>query len=186
MDSILVTAFMPFGDDKLNPTELILSALPDRMGDKQILKLLLPVEFEEAPRLAAMSLMRSRPSAVLMLGQAGGRAAVTPERVAINVMDARMPDNAGFEPHDVPVEQEGPAAYFSTLPIKKLVEELTAGGLPAAVSNSAGTYVCNAVMYGVLHAIAMRELDIPAGFIHVPFITLEEGIRAAEIILGVL
>ncbi len=202
MPDILVTAFRPFGGDGINPTERILSSLPDELDGKHIFKLLLPVEFEEAPRMAARSLMRIRPSAVVMLGQAGGRRDITPERVAINIMDASIPDNAGYEPKDVPLASDGPAAYFATLPIKHIVERLRSQGLSAAVSNSAGTYVCNALMYGVLHEIARRGLDIKAGFVHfpfireqvegradrqgVPFIEPEDAIRAARTIVGAL
>ena len=196
MTDILVTAFKPFGGDEINPTELILSALPEKTDDARIVKLLLPVEFEEAPRMAMRTIMRLRPGAVVLMGQAGGRRDITPERVAINVMDASIPDNAGFKPCDMPVEEGAPAAYFSTLPIKTMVEAMRADGLLASVSNSAGTYVCNALMYSVLRGIAERGLDIPAGFVHfpfiraqvegredrinMPFIELDDAIRAAE------
>ena len=159
----------------MNPTELILSALPDTVGGARVLKQLLPVEFSAAGDIAAERILRERPSAVVLMGQAGGRDAVTPERVAINVIDAYMPDNAGVMPQDAPVVPGGPAAYFATLPIKKIVEAIKALGVPAKVSNSAGTYVCNCLMYRVLHTLCENGLDIPAGFIHFPFI--EEQVK---------
>ncbi len=175
MKNILVTAFEPFGGEAINPTGLILSSLPDEIAGVKLVKLLLPVEFIAAPELVRQAIEACGPAAVIMLGQAGGRSAVTPERVAINVMDARMPDNAGFMPQDEPIAPGGAAAYFATLPVRRLVERLTAEGVPASVSNSAGTYVCNAVMYGALSRLygAAEESGgevIPAGFVHFPFI----------------
>ena len=193
--SILVTAFEPFGGDALNPTELILSALPDTVDGARLLKQLLPVEFSAAGDIAVERILREKLAAVILMGQAGGRDSVTPERVAINIMDAYSPDNAGFMPQDAPAVPSGPSAYFSTLPIKRIVEAINAVGVPAKVSNSAGTYVCNCLMYRVLHALAENGVDIPAGFIHfpfieeqvklvpgreqAPFITLDSAVRAA-------
>lgn len=166
---ILVTAFMPFGGDAVNPTETILSRLPNAFRNFSVKKLLLPVEFERCVRIALESIDRLSPAAVLMLGQAGGRSAVTPERVAINIMDATIPDNAGYMPVDMPICDEGDAALFSTLPIKRIVNSVNKNGLPCAVSNSAGTYVCNTLMYGVLNALKDIKNAPLAGFIHVPY-----------------
>lgn len=202
MKTILTTAFEPFGGETINPTGLIIKALPDSLSDAKILKMLLPVEFIKAPQIAKHAIDELCPDAVILLGQAGGRAYVTPERVAINIMDARMPDNAGFMPADEPITPNGAAAYFSTLPIKSITAELKANGIPAEVSNSAGTYVCNALMYGVMEHLKDKALRqgrpcIPAGFIHFPYIRqqaegkpqtppfmeLEQEILAARLIL---
>lgn len=167
---ILVTAFTPFGGDALNASQEILNALPDALGGVRLEKRLLPVSFCFAPRLALEAAERLRPEAIVCLGQAAGRDAVTPERVAVNLMDAKIPDNDGFQPVDEPVIQNAPAAYFSTLPIKAMVEAMQRIGVPARLSNTAGTYVCNALMFAMLH----QTKDIPCGFIHVPYLT-EQG-----------
>ena len=167
---ILVTAFTPFGGDALNASQEILNALPATLGGVRLEKFLLPVSFRAAPRLALEAAERLRPEAIVCLGQAGGRDAVTPERVAVNLMDASMPDNDGFQPVDEPVIPNAPAAYFSALPVKAMVEAMQRIGVPARLSNTAGTYVCNALMFAMLH----QTKDIPCGFIHVPYLT-EQG-----------
>ena len=164
---ILVTAFTPFGGDALNASQEILNALPATLGGVRLEKRLLPVSFCFAPRLALEAADRLRPEAIVCLGQAGGRDAVTPERVAVNLMDASMPDNDGFQPVDEPVIPNAPAAYFSALPVKTMVEAMQRIGVPARLSNTAGTYVCNALMFAMLH----QTKDIPCGFIHVPYLT---------------
>ena len=164
---ILVTAFTPFGGDALNASQEILNALPATLGGVRLEKRLLPVSFRSAPRLALEAAERLRPEAIVCLGQAGGRDAVTPERVAVNLMDAKIPDNDGFQPVDEPVIPNAPAAYFSALPVKAMVEAMQRIGVPARLSNTAGTYVCNALMYAVLH----QTKDVPCGFIHVPYLT---------------
>ena len=168
--AILITAFAPFGGDALNASQEVLTALPDVLGGVRLDKRLLPVSFRSAPRLAAEAAERLRPEAIVCLGQAAGRDAVTPERVAVNLMDAAAPDNDGFQPVDEPVIPSGPAAYFSTLPVKAMVEAMRRLDVPARLSNTAGTYVCNALMYAMLH----RVKDVPCGFIHVPYLT-EQG-----------
>lgn len=167
---ILVTAFTPFGGDAKNASQEILNALPVTLSGVRLEKRLLPVSFRAAPQIAAEAAASLRPEAIVCLGQAGGRDAVTPERVAVNLMDAAMPDNDGFQPVDVPIFPDAPAAYFSTLPVKALVETMQGIGVPARLSNTAGTYVCNALMYAMLH----RVKDVPCGFIHVPYLT-EQG-----------
>ena len=167
---ILVTAFTPFGGDALNASQEILNALPDTLGGVRLKKRLLPVSFHSATRLAQEAAERLRPEAIVCLGQAAGRDAVTPERVAVNLMDASMPDNDGFQPMDEPVIPNAPAAYFSTLPVKAMVEAMQRIGVPARLSDTAGTYVCNALMYAMLH----QTKDVPCGFIHVPYLT-EQG-----------
>lgn len=106
---------------------------------------------------------------MLCVGQAGGRAAITPERVAINLMDARIPDNAGFQPVDQPVVPGGPDAYFATLPVRRMAETIEKAGIPAQISNTAGTYVCNCLLYTLLHTAAVEYPGMPGGFIHVPY-----------------
>ena len=167
---ILVTAFTPFGGDALNASQEILNALPATLGGVRLEKRLLPVSFRSAPRLALEAAERLRPDAIVCLGQAGGRDAVTPERVAVNLMDAAMPDNDGFQPVDEPIFPDGPAACFSTLPVKAMVEAMQRLAVPARLSDTAGTYVCNCHMYAMLH----RMREIPCGFIHVPYLT-EQG-----------
>ena len=167
---ILVTAFSPFGGDAQNASQEILNALPETLGGVRLEKRLLPVSFRSAPRLALEAVERLRPETIVCLGQAAGRDAVTPERVAVNLMDAAMPDNDGFQPVDEPVIPNAPAAYFSTLPVKAMVEAMQRIGVPARLSDTAGTYVCNALMYALLHHVR----GIPCGFIHVPYLT-EQG-----------
>lgn len=173
---LLLTAFEPFGGEESNPSLEALRLLPDRLEGWDILKLSLPVAFGLSLSALETALDEHRPDAVLCLGQAGGRAGLTPERVAINVDDAGIPDNLGNQPIDRPIRAGGPAAYFSTLPVKAMAAAIRAEGLPALVSNSAGTYVCNHLMYGLLD---MLERDYPqtrGGFMHVPF-TNEQAAR---------
>ena len=168
--AILITAFTPFGADARNASQEILNALPDALCGVRIDRLLLPVSFRAAPRLALEAASSLRPEAIVCLGQAGGRDAVTPERIAVNLMDAAMPDNDGFQPVDEPIIPDAPAAYFSTLPVKAMVDAMHQTGVPARLSNSAGTYVCNALMFAMLHHVKL----VPCGFIHVPYLT-EQG-----------
>ena len=167
---ILVTAFDPFGGESVNPAQQAVERLEDVIGGHQIRKLIIPTVFGRAAELVIQEMDDLRPDAVVCVGQAGGRKAVTPERIAINVMDANITDNAGVRPQDEPIVPDGPAAYFSTLPIKKMVEEIREAGLAADVSNSAGTFVCNSLLYSVLHHAATNMPETKAVFIHVPFI----------------
>ncbi len=168
--AILVTAFAPFGGDARNASQEVLIALPETLGGVRLEKRLLPVSFCGATVIALGAASSLRPEAMVCLGQAGGRDAVTPERVAVNLMDAAIPDNDGFQPVDAPVIPNAPAAYFSTLPVKAMVDSMQRIGVPARLSDSAGTYVCNALMFAVLHRID----QIPRGFIHVPYLA-EQG-----------
>lgn len=167
---ILVTAFTPFGGDTLNASQEILNVLPDALGGVWLEKLLLPVSFRAAPGLALETAKALRPEAIVCLGQAGGRDAVTPERVAVNLMDAAISDHDGFQPVDAPIVPDGPAAYFSALPVKAMVAAMQRSEVPARLSNTAGTYVCNCLMYSMLHRIHA----IPCGFIHLPYLA-EQG-----------
>lgn len=174
---ILLTAFEAFGGESINPTQEALKLLPDSIGGAEILRMTVPVTFSGAAEPVLAAIDCERPDAVLCLGQAGGRAGLTPERVAINIDDARIPDNAGAQPADEPIAAGAPAAYFATLPIKAMTEAIRAAGVPASVSDSAGTFVCNHLMYAVLRHIAEAGLPIRAGFMHVPFLPEQTAAR---------
>lgn len=177
---LLLTAFDPFGGEKVNPAQKAVS-LVGEFGGIEIVKLTVPTVFREASRQVIEAIRREKPVAVLCIGQAGGRAAVTPERVAINLMDARIPDNAGNRPEDEPIFPSAPDAYFSTLPIKKMVEAIRKRGIPAEVSNTAGTFVCNELMYSVLHALKTEFPSAIGGFMHVPFIPEQAANKGANV-----
>jgi pyroglutamyl-peptidase len=166
---VLVTGFDAFCGEAINPSWEICEQLPAEIGGVRVEKCRVPCEFGRAVKTVVSAIERFRPALVICLGQAGGRAHLSVERVAINVNDARIPDNAGAQPIDEPTAPEGPPAYFATLPIKAMVEAMRRAEVPAEVSNSAGTYVCNHLMYGVLHYLAQRSPGVRAGFIHVPY-----------------
>ena len=174
---LLITAFEPFGGDAINASASVLSALPDRIGDWMLHKALLPVIFGAAGEQAIALAEAWKPEAILCLGQAGGRKQVTPEWIAVNLQYARIPDNAGNSPMDQPVVPEGPAAYFATLPVRAMAEAMEAAGFPAAVSYTAGAYVCNDLFYRLLHRF--RDTDIRVDFIHVPAVSELEPTLAA-------
>jgi pyroglutamyl-peptidase len=167
---ILITAFDPFGGDKVNPALEAVKLMKDTIAGAEIVKLEIPTVFNKSIDLVVKTIDAVKPDVVLNVGQAGGRFDVTPERVAINVDDARIKDNEGNQPIDQPIAKDGAPAYFATLPVKAMVEAIKAVELPSSLSNSAGTFVCNHIMYGTLHHIAKNQLNIRAGFIHVPFI----------------
>ncbi|ASO19570.1 pyroglutamyl-peptidase [Actinoalloteichus hoggarensis] len=176
MTSVLLTGFEPFDGAKINPSwQAVSQAREDFDGAAELHVAELPVEFARCGAALAAALDRTRPDLVIAVGQAGGRAGITLERVAINIDDARIPDNAGDQPVDVPVVADGPAAYFSTLPIKSCVAELHRTGVPASVSQTAGTFTCNHVFYRLMHELAGgrgRRGDGSGprgGFVHVPF-----------------
>lgn len=166
---LLLTAFDPFGGAAINPALEAVKGVPEKIGNVEVIKLTVPTVFHKSVDLTVQAIDTHRPDAVLCIGQAGGRYELTPERVAINLDDARIPDNAGSQPIDVPICPNGPAAYFSTLPIKAMASAIREAGLPASVSNTAGTFVCNHLMYGVLHHLAVHQPGTKAGFLHVPF-----------------
>lgn len=165
----LVTGFDAFCGETINPSWQICERLPSEIAGVRVVTRRLPCEFRRAIEVVAEAIERERPSIVICLGQAGGRAHLSVERVAINVDDARAEDNAGNRPIDEPIAVMGPAAYFATLPIKAMVQAMRVAGVPAEVSNSAGTFVCNHVMYGVLHYVGSTAPATRAGFIHVPY-----------------
>ncbi|MHB1271410.1 MAG: pyroglutamyl-peptidase I [Rhodanobacter sp.] len=167
---ILLTGFDPFGGEVINPSWETVRALHGRrIGGHLIVARLLPTEFAGSLRALKAALRETAPTIVLGVGQAGGRRQLSIERVAVNVQDARIPDNAGAQPVDEPVIAGGPAAYFSTLPIKTMLAALHAHGLPAEISQSAGTYVCNHIAYAMLH-LASKRRGVRAGFIHIPYL----------------
>ncbi|WP_396431231.1 pyroglutamyl-peptidase I [Limnohabitans sp.] len=166
---VLLTGFEPFGGQSLNPSWEVARALHGEViAGAQVTAVQLPCVFAQALPALKQALASHRPDIVLALGQAEGRCDFSVERVAINVQDARIPDNAGAQPIDVPVAAGGPAAYFSSLPIKALVAGLRAAGFPASVSQTAGTFVCNQVFYGLQHALAGQ--GVHSGFMHVPLL----------------
>jgi pyroglutamyl-peptidase len=168
--SVLLTGFEPFGGEEVNPSAEIARQLHGTVvAGHEIRGALLPCVFGESIVELQRQMRATKPALVICLGQAGGRPDITPERVAINVDDARLADNAGGQPIDRPIRPKGPAAYFSTLPIKAMVAALQQRGVPASVSQTAGTFVCNHVFYGLMHALRGQR-KIRGGFIHVPFL----------------
>lgn len=168
---LLLTAFDPFGGEKINPALEAVKRVQDKIGDLEIVKLEVPTVFYKSIDTVTNAIEKEHPDVVLCIGQAGGRFDITPERVAININDARIPDNEGNQPLSGPIFEDGENAYFSSLPIKAMVAEIRKADIPASVSNSAGTFVCNHLMYGVLYTIAKKYPSMCGGFMHVPFIT---------------
>ncbi|KXT77955.1 pyroglutamyl-peptidase I [Streptococcus sp. DD13] len=196
---ILVTAFEPFGGEAINPALEAVKRLPQTIKGAQISWLQVPTVFGESAEILAQAISDQRPDAVLCVGQAGGRMGLSPERVAINLDDARIPDNKGQQPLDQPIQPDGPAAYFSTLPIKAMVQAIKKAGIPASVSNSAGTFVCNHLMYQALYLADQAYPEMRAGFLHIPYLLeqvleksqtpamgLEDIIRGLEAAIGAI
>ena len=187
---IIVTGFDPFGGEKINPSIECVKALPEIEG-VELIRLELPTVFKESAKRLNEVINDVKPDAVLSVGQAGGRPGITMERIAINVDDARIPDNISQQPIDETIQTEGEAAYFTTLPIKRIVKAIREAGILAEVSNSAGTFVCNHIMYQALFAATKADKPFKAGFMHIPFIPeqttdkpslpLEESTKALQI-----
>ena len=195
---ILMTAFDAFGGETINPALEAVQRLTPPAG-VELIRVEVPTVFGKSVQVAAEAIAREHPDVVLCIGQAGGRAQITPERVAINVMDATIADNAGVMPVDAPVVPGGENALFATVPVKRLVQTIQLEGIPAKLSNTAGTFVCNQLLYGVLHLCKEQYPHIQAGFIHVPFLPqqtvgkgdlpsmpLEDMVRALEAVLACL
>lgn len=193
----LVTGFEPFGGDRVNPSFEALRLLPVRLGALDIATAALPVVYGAALPALREAIAAAAADIVLSVGLAGGRAELSLERIAINIDDARIPDNGGNRPIDRPVVAGGPAAYFATLPIKAAAAALREAGLPAAVSNTAGTFLCNHVFYGLMHVAAHGTRPFRGGFLHVPYLpsqaarqpgtpsmALEQIVEGIEIILA--
>ena len=189
---IIVTGFDPFGGETINPSIECVKALPEIEG-VELIRLELPTVFKESAKRLNEVINDVKPDAVLSVGQAGGRPGITMERIAINVDDARIPDNISQQPIDETIQTEGEAAYFTTLPIKRIVKAIREAGISAEVSNSAGTFVCNHIMYQSLFAATKADKPFKAGFMHIPFIPeqttdkpslpLEESTRALQIVI---
>ena len=187
---IIVTGFDPFGGETINPSIECVKALPEIEG-VELFRLELPTVFKKSAICLNEAINDVKPDAVLSVGQAGGRPGITMERIAINVDDARIPDNISQQPIDEAIQSEGEAAYFSTLPIKRIVKAIREAGIPAEVSNTAGTFVCNHIMYQALFAATKANKPFKAGFMHIPFIPeqtedkpslpLEESTKALQI-----
>lgn len=167
---VLITGFDPFGGESINPALEAVKKLPETIAGAEVIKLEIPTVFKKSLEKIEENIIKYNPDIVISVGQAGGRFGVTPERVAINMDDARIKDNEGNQPIDESVFADGDTAYFTNLPIKAMVKEMQEGGIPASVSNTAGTFVCNHVMYGILYMAQKKYTNIKGGFIHVPYI----------------
>lgn len=179
MKKILVTGFEPFGGEKINPSWEAVKSLPSEIKEYSLTKLLIPVVFGEAASIVLNTAERIRPDVILCIGQAGGRAEITPELVAINLRHASTPDNIGNQPKDEPIIEETPAAYFSTIPVRKIAEMINSRGISSKVSYSAGTYVCNDLLYTLLARYDGSATRV--GFIHVPYSTDQGKIPSMEL-----
>ena len=168
MKKLLITGFDPFGGKSINPTWEAVKLLPDTIGEYKLTKLEIPTVFGAAAQAVIDKADEILPDVIISVGQAGGRAAVTPEMVGINLRYASIPDNMGAVPCDIPIVEGAPAAYFSTLPVRAMAKAICDAGLPGAVSYSAGSFVCNDVLYSLLHRF--DGTAVRAGFIHVPFL----------------
>ncbi len=194
----LVTGFDPFGGDEVNPSSLAVGKLKKRIGKIVVHTAELPTSYARSAEVLRAAIAKAKPDIVLCVGQAGGRTELCLERVAINVQDARIRDNDGKQPIDKPVVADGPAAHFATLPIKACVAEMRKAGLPAAVSNTAGTFVCNHIFYALMDIAASHPLPMRGGFLHIPYVpeqaarlggapsmSVSDIVRGIEIILEV-
>lgn len=168
MKRLLITGFSPFGGDGINPSWQAVRALPERVGGWELYKRELPVAFRGGPKALFEALEEAEPDAVLMIGLAASRGAVTPERQGFNEMVARIPDNEGYQPQNEPVVPGGRQVLFSTLPVEDMTEAILSAGVPARVSDDAGRFVCNALLYSALYRLEQADDPVPAAFIHVP------------------
>src|ERR1043165_6499090 len=188
----LVTGFDAFGGDTINPSALAVRKLKRKLGGVVIHTAVLPTSYARSAIALGGAIHEVRPDIVLCVGQAGGRAELCLERVAINVQDARIKDNDGKQPVDRPVVRDGPAAHFATLPIKACVAEMRKAGLPAAVSNTARTVVCNNAFYALMDLVARHPVPMKAGFLHIPYVPEQASrlgavpsMALAEIVRGI-
>lgn len=188
---LLLTAFDPFGGETVNPAQEAVKMVSSRVGNVEVIKCVVPTVFGKSIETVAAAIEDCRPDAVLCIGQAGGRADLTPERIAINLDDASIADNEGNRPVDTPIFPDGKPAYFSTLPVKAMVAAIRAVGIPASLSNTAGTFVCNHLMYGVLYTLEKYCPSVRGGFLHVPYIPSQvtggrgiPSMSAADIVRG--
>ncbi|NLC54520.1 MAG: pyroglutamyl-peptidase I [Erysipelothrix sp.] len=174
---LLITGFDAFGIDKINPSFQAVQLLPDKIGNIEIIKAVLPTKFIEVKEVIDKLLKEVKPDYFIAVGQAEGRDHIALEKVAINLMTARIIDNAGYQPTDKPIEADGQTAYFSNLPLNKLLKALKAKDIPSKISYSAGVFVCNTSFYHLMYLINEKKLDLKAGFIHIPLIPKQLDIR---------
>ena len=172
MKKLLITGFDPFGGANINPSWEAVRSLPEQIGNCVLCKLEIPTIFEKAAETVLATAAEFCPDVILCVGQAGGRSAVTPERIAVNIRDARIPDNSGKQPSGERISANGPAAYFATLDPEQICNAILQSGIDAAISNSAGTFVCNDTLYSLLHHY--NETSVQIGFIHIPYLP-EQG-----------
>ena len=182
MKKLLITGFQPFDGESVNPALEVAKGLQGKtINGYEVIAREIPVVRFEALKAVQAAIEELQPNAVITIGQAGGRPDITVERVGINIDDFRIPDNKGNQPIDEPVVTGGPVAYWAPLPIKKMVANVKAQGIPASVSNSAGTYVCNHLLYGLLHYLTTQgKTAIPAGFIHIPYLPEQMAVRSGK------
>ena len=179
MKQLLITGFDPFGGASVNPAREAVMALPDVVGDYALTKLEIPTVFGLAAETVLQAAEALCPDIILCVGQAGGRAAITPEVVAINLREASIPDNHGNQPRNIPVVENAPAAYFSTLPVRAMAESVKAAGIPCSLSYSAGVFVCNDLLYTLLHHY--DGTDTRVGFVHIPYLPEQAGEGVASL-----
>jgi len=170
---VLITGFDPFGGEPINPALEAVKLVSDNVDGAEVVKQEIPTVFKKSIAKLEEALITHNPDVVICVGQAGGRFEITPERIAINVDDARIPDNEGNQPIDEPIVHDGPDAYFSKLPVKAIINTLQKGCIPSKISETAGTFVCNHLMYGLLHLIHTKYPHIRGGFIHIPYVTAQ-------------
>lgn len=166
---VLITGFDPFGGESVNPAYEAVKLLPEQIQGAEIIKIEIPTVYDKAGKTVEEGIKKYQPDVVLCIGQAGGRSSIQIEKVAINLAEARIKDNEGNQPMDTAIKEDGENAYFTNLPCKAVVNELRLAGIPASISYTAGTFVCNDVMYDLLYMISKRYQHIRGGFIHVPF-----------------
>ncbi|MDD7392392.1 pyroglutamyl-peptidase I [Fusobacterium gastrosuis] len=170
MKKILVTGFDPFGGEKINPALEVIKLLPKKIGENEVKILEIPTVWKKSIKKIEDEINAYNPDYILSIGQAGGRTDISIERVAINIDDYRIPDNEGNQPIDKKIFENGKDAYFSNLPIKAMLKEIQKAGIPASISNTAGTFVCNHVFYGVRYLLETKFKDKKSGFIHIPYL----------------
>ncbi len=179
MKKLLITGFEPFGGEKINPSWEAVGGLPQEIGEYVLTKMRVPVVFGEAAEIVKAEAERICPDVILCIGQAGGRTAITPELVGINLRHADIPDNKGNQPKDEPIIAGGPAAHFTTLPVRRMADAISASGVPSKVSYSAGAYVCNDLLYTLLSTFEGSKTRV--GFIHIPYCTEQEKEPSMEL-----
>ncbi len=185
MKKLLITGFEPFGGEEINPSWEAAARMPAEIGGYRLTKMRIPVVFCEAAEAVIEAAEELCPDVILCIGQAGGRSAVTPELVGINLRHGSIPDNKGNQPKDEPIREGGPCAYFTTLPVRNMAEAVSNRGIPSHVSYSAGAYVCNDVLYTLLHRFENTQTRV--GFIHIPYSTeqnKEPSMTIDEIVKG--